>query len=1308
MPSDHPISPATNVLDEVLRVSESRYRRLFETAQDGILLLNADTAQIEDVNPYLIDLLGYSHAEFLGKKLWEVGPFADRAESKEMFVKLQETGYVRYEDLPLKSKAGAKIAVEFVSNTYNCEGIKVIQCNIRNITERKTAEAKIQRHTQLYAALSQCNKAIVHCASEEELFLQICRAAVQFGGMKMAWVGLVDSKTRMLRPAASFGDDSGYLKDLNISVDADSPFGSGPTGTAIRENCLYWCQDYMGDPSTAPWHQRATQAGLAASATLPLHRNGVVIGAFTLFSGEVNPFDEALRDLLVEMAMDISFALDNYDREFQHKQAEEEIKFKNTILKTQQETSLDAILVVDENGQIISYNQQFIDLWRLSPTLVNVGLDAPVLQSVADQVENSEEFVTRVQYLNKHRDDKSREEVSLKDGRVIDRYSAPVTGADGKYYGRVWYFRDISERKKSDQKFKDLLESAPDAMVIVNHDAEMVLVNNQAINLFGWSREELLGQNVDILMPERFRTRHPENRNGFFAQPRARPMGADLDLFGLRKDRTEFPVEISLSPLETNEGTLAITAIRNITERKQSERLVRDSEKRFRAIFDQAPIAMALLDTQGRPIISNPPLSKMIGYSSDELSKMKFSDFTYPEDVDNDLNLYTQLIEGKVSTYHMEKRYVHKNGHLIWANLFVTILRDENGLPQDVIGMAEDITERKKAEGRIAFLNRVYAMLSGINSLIVRVQDRSELFREACRVAVEAGGFRMALVAIVDRNTMKIVPVASAGKDEALLTAVKTLLSSSEDAPNTMIARAIRDNNAIVSNESLSDPRVLLGKQYAESGVRSMAVLPLIVADETVGVLALYASEIEFFHEDEMKLLTELAGDIAFAIDHIEKQERLNYLAYYDVLTGLANRSLFLERVTQYMHSAVSGGHKLALFLIDLERFKNINDSLGRSAGDALLIQVAEWLTRDAGDANLVARVGADHFALVMPEVRQDGDLARFVEKSLGAFLEHPFHLNDAVFRIAAKVGVALFPDDGADADTLFRNAEAALKKAKSKGERYLFYTQKMTEAVSGKLTLENQLRQALEKEEFVLHYQPKVNLVSGKVTSAEALIRWNDPRTGLVPPGKLIPSLEETGMIYEVGRWALRQAIADYLRWRAAGLAAVRIAVNVSPLQLRNLSFIDEIRRTIALDAHATNGLELEITESLIMADVKHSIASLQAIRAMGVTIAIDDFGTGFSSLSYLARLPVDTLKIDRSFVIDMTAGPKGLALVSTIINLAHSLELKVVAEGVETEEQSRLLRLLRCDEMQGFLFSKAVPSEIFETRFMAPSPVG
>jgi EAL domain-containing protein (putative c-di-GMP-specific phosphodiesterase class I) len=275
--------------------------------------------------------------------------------------------------------------------------------------------------------------------------------------------------------------------------------------------------------------------------------------------------------------------------------------------------------------------------------------------------------------------------------------------------------------------------------------------------------------------------------------------------------------------------------------------------------------------------------------------------------------------------------------------------------------------------------------------------------------------------------------------------------------------------------------------------------------------------------------------------------------------------------------------------------------------------------------------------------------------------------------------------------------------RACQRDDRLLHAKRNMTLAVGGERALEARLRQALDNEEFVLHYQPKVNLASGRLTGAEALIRLNDPRTGLVPPSRFIPLLEECGMIRDVGRWAMRQTIADHLRWRNAGLAAVRIAVNVSALQLRDRSFIAEVRQAIGGDARAAAGLELEITESVIMEDIRHSAGILQAIRAMGVSIAIDDFGTGFSSLSYLSRLPLDTLKIDGSFVSDMCGRPRGLALVSAIIGLANALQFNVVAEGVETEEQSRQLLLLRCDEMQGSLIGMPVPSAVFEARFLA-----
>ena len=754
----------------------------------------------------------------------------------------------------------------------------------------------------------------------------------------------------------------------------------------------------------------------------------------------------------------------------------------------------------------------------------------------------------------------------------------------------------------------------------------------------------------------------------------------------------------------------------DITDSKMAKIALSQSLEEFRSLAESMPQIVWTTRADGWTTYFNQQWMDYTGLSLEDSLGSGWINPFHPDDRQLAWDAW-QHATATVDTYSIESRLRRADGVYRWWLVRGVPLKDSNGTIVKWFGTCTDIhdlTESKleisrvnqglrASELRVKYLNRVYAVLSGINTLIVRVREPDELFREACRIAVEVGGFHAALVGMLDPGTRKIVPVAEAGNDEELLAAIRQLLSSDHDATNTVAAMALRTKLPFVSNDAQNDPRILLGKKYAKAGVRSVAACPLVVAGESVGVLTLYADELEFFHDEEMALLNELSNDIAFAIDHLEKSRKLGYLAYHDELTGLPNRQLLIDRTSQRMLSAASGGYQLAVLMFDIERFKSINDSLGRPAGDALLKELADWLTREVGDERLLARLGADHFAIVLPEVKADGVVARFLEKAMAALAQLPFRIGDTAYRITIKAGAALFPDDGDNVDALFQHAEAALKKAKASGNRYLFFSKAMSDKVAGKLTLENKLRLAIDNEQFVLHYQPKGNLASGKLSGAEALIRWNDPATGLVAPNLFIPILEETGLIHEVGRWALRKAIADYLRWRNSGFPPVRIAVNVSQLQLRDQGFVDEIRQVIGIDARASEGLELEITESMLMEDLKHAVASLHAFRAMGVPIAIDDFGTGFSSLGYLSKLPIDTLKIDRSFVIDMTTSAHGLALVSTIINLAHSLELKVVAEGVETEEQKRLLQLLRCNEMQGYLFSKPVPRDVFEARFLA-----
>ncbi|HYL25433.1 MAG TPA: EAL domain-containing protein [Burkholderiales bacterium] len=607
----------------------------------------------------------------------------------------------------------------------------------------------------------------------------------------------------------------------------------------------------------------------------------------------------------------------------------------------------------------------------------------------------------------------------------------------------------------------------------------------------------------------------------------------------------------------------------------------------------------------------------------------------------------------------------------------------------------QDITQLKLADERIKRLNRVYAVLSGINAAIVRIRDEQELFEQSCRVAVDAGRFVMAWIGIVDQQASLVRPVAAAGNGvRAFLDAAPLAVLESKPGGHGLAGQAIRARAAVVSNDVRNDPQRPMRKQLAERGINSLAVLPLVLEAEAAGVLALYAADVGFFDDEELRLLSELAGDVSFALDHIQKARKLDYLSYYDPLTGLPNRTLFHERLKVQLDDAARKGERVALQLLDVERFKSVNDSLGRQAGDALLVELAKRLRRGSLPASWFARMAADHFAIVMPGLASAEEIARRTEQRSAEVFGVPFEIGAEKLRVAAHIGIALFPDDAGDAEALLRNAEAALKKAKASGERYVFCTQEMTARIAEKLSLESRLRQALEKDEFVLHYQPKYVAEGRTIAGLEALMRWQSPDLGLVPPLRFIPLLEETGLILQAGSWALRRAALDHRSWVEAGLAPPKVAVNVSAIQLRQRDFVETVERSIA-EGVSPAGIDLEITESLVMEDIEASIEKLSAVRRLGIGIAIDDFGTGYSTLFYLARLPVEALKIDRSFLATMATDPTTMTLVQTMITLAHSLRLQVIAEGVETEEQAKILRLLRCDQMQGYLFNKPLPAE-------------
>jgi diguanylate cyclase (GGDEF)-like protein/PAS domain S-box-containing protein len=601
-----------------------------------------------------------------------------------------------------------------------------------------------------------------------------------------------------------------------------------------------------------------------------------------------------------------------------------------------------------------------------------------------------------------------------------------------------------------------------------------------------------------------------------------------------------------------------------------------------------------------------------------------------------------------------------------------------------------EIDQRREAEYRSARLYRVSTVLSAINSLVVRVRDAAELYREACRIAVDIGMFTKAWIGLVDPESKRMEIVAAVGGDEYFVQ-LRPLLANGFREGHLLFDGIMKERRPLVLNDIEREPGLTDKGFTLASGSRALVWLPLVTAGETEGVFALHAAEAGFFDHEELKLLQELAGDVAFARNHIAQEQRLNHLAYYDLLTDLANSGLFHDRLEQYVSAASLARDKVALVLLDLSRFKTINDTLGRHAGDALLKQVAARLRACVQDSTQLARIGADHFAVVIPNVKGESDAMRMFDECYQQCFGEPFLLDGEKFRMSAVGGIALYPNDALTAELLNGNAEAALRRAKGGRDRVLFYNQRMSDAVAEKLALENKLRQALDRDEFVLQYQPKVDLETGRIEGVEALIRWNSPDLGLVPPEQFIPLMEETGLIVEVGYWTLCRAALDHEAWLAQGVPAPRIAVNVSAVQLRKQDFAALVQQVLSRGV-VSPGIDIEITESLLMEDIDASVEKLHALRQLGVNVAIDDFGTGYSSLAYLAKLPAQILKIDRTFISTMLSEPDVMTLVSTMITLAHALRLKVVAEGVETADESQALRHMGCDQIQGYLVSRPI----------------
>ena len=623
------------------------------------------------------------------------------------------------------------------------------------------------------------------------------------------------------------------------------------------------------------------------------------------------------------------------------------------------------------------------------------------------------------------------------------------------------------------------------------------------------------------------------------------------------------------------------------------------------------------------------------------------------------------------------------------------------------VEMAEAMTaDLRHSEARQKKLNRALRLLSDCNMALVHAEHEHALLNEICRLCVERGGYLMAWVGYAEEDEAKAVrPIAQSGYENGYLDGIRITWADTELGQGPT-GTAIRTGLPGVNQNVLTHPGMAPWREAAiQRGYRSSISLPLIGDTKVLGALTMYAREAQAFDPEEIRLLEELASDLAYGIvtlrtraEHEAAKEKLAFLAQFDPLTHLPNRLLLRDRFEHAAQGAQGEHSTMAVLYLDLDNFKQINESFGHEAGDKVLVSAVERLQHCILATDTLCRLNGDEFVILLAEPQNASGIVAVANAIHDVFSE-PVVVDGNPLNLSFSVGISVFPADGSDFDTLLKCADAAVESAKIAGRNtYRFFTQEMNADLQEQMRLSGELNRAVRQDEFQLHFQPQVDLRTGWITGVEALVRWQHPVDGMIPPARFIPLAERSGHIVQIGQWVLNEACRQARAWMDHGLPPLVVAVNLSAVQFKRGNVLEMVSSALASTGLPANCLELELTESILLQDSVSTMETLRGLKALGAKLSIDDFGTGYSSLSYLKQLDVDKLKIDQSFVRDILADGDSASIVKAIIQLGHTLQLEVIAEGVETDAELAFLRASDCDAAQGYLFSRPVTAELFE----------
>ncbi|MCK1398643.1 GAF domain-containing protein [Bradyrhizobium sp. 4] len=1163
--------------------------------------------------------------------------------------------------------------------------------NFARETARLDGERAVRRLNRMFGALTATNEAILHASTEQDLYQRVCDAAVYSGKSLGTFVLLHEPESEWLTPVAATGRNLDLIRQSRYSIDPESPYGKGISGEVFRTQKAIVEEDLVNRTKGTTWEQANVNAGAVACVAAPLIKRGTSIGVLFFFVSKAWAKDEGIVALLLRMTETVCFALENFDRDKEKAQIaleEERLARMYAALSATNEAILRARSRSELFDLVCEATVQGAKFASTSIALLDA--DAGLLRVVASFGPNAAEVRTfRLPVSDK-----------VPEGRGLTgtafRTRQPCISNDILADARL-------EPWHTSARHNGIASST--ALPLFNGDRVegVFLFNSRERGTFTDEFVELLRklqanvafalENFDRADEKARADKQRDRLSGMFEA-----LSATNEAIMRAKTREElFEVACQAAVLG---GVFASATIGIMDDRRELVRVVA-VKGRLQERMVGRTCCVSADHPEGQGIIGMSLRTRRASVINDYLNDPR------------SVHWHTKAIEDGTRA---AASFPLLRGGQEPIGILLFLAPEENTFTPDLVELlghlAENVSfaldnfdraeEKARTEAQKERLTRMFAALSATNEAIMRAKSRAELFDLVCLAASNGAKFTSTTIALASADSDQLEIVASAGPSSDTTRTVRLSIDPDRPEGRGMSGTAFRTRQPCISNDYLNDDRVRAFHAIVrDDGARSGAAFPLVAHDQAVGVMIYMSTEPAAFTDEFVELLQRLAENVSFAMENFDRadeknkaDERIEYLASYDSLTNLPNRETFSAMLRAAIDAAERHDHRFAVLFIDLDRFKVINDSLGHEAGDLLLLEVADRLRSALRASDVVARLGGDEFVVILDQCGEIDDVQRIATELLSV-LAKPMELAGHECHTTASIGIAMYPANGADALTLTKNADMAMYLAKEDGKNgYRFFSKEVNTQSIERLSLESALRRALERNQFTLNYQPKVDMETGQITGVEALLRWTHPDLGSISPAQFIPLAEETGLIVPIGRWVVKEACAQAMAWQRLGLLPVSMAVNLSPRQFVDEHLLQDVDEALAASGMSPVLLQLEVTESMMMRNVGRALKVLDAIQSRGIRLAIDDFGTGYSSMSLMKHFPIDTIKIDRSFVRDLPQDAEDQAIAQAIISMGKALGMTVVAEGVENAEQEAFLRAHGCDEMQGFLISKPVPA--------------